>query len=287
MPYLLFSLEKGTEKRLKIERGKPFTFGRSPECDLSLPDPSISKFHAYIDAEFFIRDGSTSGESSLNGTFLNMKKVVIAPLEEGDCIQIGGFSIIVQINDTKSCLTLSDKIEIAHLHLAKTRKRGPAIAFDEAGITLYVNDAAEAFLEISKEKLLKQSIYLLFPGDSPVYELLKVAAYYDERYPSERDLEAESELVNVYAASEHTTCQMAVNREYIPQIGPVFLTFLEPALSQPENDSTRSSNPHLVGWAAVAMDALEVVQEMPLAKFTILTVAAILVGLGIAYIRNQ
>ena len=63
--------------------------GRSPDCEIFLDDVTVSRRHAVIarsgDA-FRIED-----EGSLNGTFVNKKRVESAELEDGDELQIGKY----------------------------------------------------------------------------------------------------------------------------------------------------------------------------------------------------
>ena len=68
-----------------------FVVGRSTECQLSLDDPLVSRKHAVIvqrDGGFFVND-----QGSLNGTFVNRKRVESAQLEDGDELQIGKYRL--------------------------------------------------------------------------------------------------------------------------------------------------------------------------------------------------
>jgi pSer/pThr/pTyr-binding forkhead associated (FHA) protein len=67
------------------------TVGRSPECDVFLDDVTVSRRHAEVlrrDQHFFIED-----KGSLNGTFLNRRRIESAPLEDGDELQIGKYKL--------------------------------------------------------------------------------------------------------------------------------------------------------------------------------------------------
>ena len=65
--------------------------GRSPDCEIFLDDVTVSRRHAVVlrrgDA-FAIED-----EGSLNGTFVNRKRVEGSDLEDGDEIQIGKYRL--------------------------------------------------------------------------------------------------------------------------------------------------------------------------------------------------
>ena len=65
--------------------------GRSPECDVFLDDVTVSRRHAELvrDAETFtIRD-----LGSLNGTYVNRKRIESVVLEDDDEVQIGKYRL--------------------------------------------------------------------------------------------------------------------------------------------------------------------------------------------------
>jgi hypothetical protein len=65
--------------------------GRSPECDVFLDDVTVSRKHAEL-----VRDGDTftiSDLGSLNGTFVNKKRIESAELEDDDEVQIGKYRL--------------------------------------------------------------------------------------------------------------------------------------------------------------------------------------------------
>ena len=69
--------------------GGQTTIGRSPDCGIFLDDVTVSRKHASVlqrDAAFVIED-----QGSLNGTFVNRKRVDSARLDDGDEIQIGKY----------------------------------------------------------------------------------------------------------------------------------------------------------------------------------------------------
>jgi len=70
-------------------KGERTIIGRSPDCDIFLDDVTVSRRHAALverDAAFFIED-----QGSLNGTFLNRKRIESGQLEDGDELQIGKY----------------------------------------------------------------------------------------------------------------------------------------------------------------------------------------------------
>jgi pSer/pThr/pTyr-binding forkhead associated (FHA) protein len=65
--------------------------GRSPECDVFLDDVTVSRRHAEL-----VRDGETfriTDLGSLNGTFVNKKRIETAELEDDDELQIGKYRL--------------------------------------------------------------------------------------------------------------------------------------------------------------------------------------------------
>ena len=69
--------------------GERTRIGRSPDCDIFLDDVTVSRNHAVLVEEngsFFVED-----QGSLNGTFVNRRRIDRAPLEEGDELQVGKY----------------------------------------------------------------------------------------------------------------------------------------------------------------------------------------------------
>jgi len=67
------------------------TIGRSPDCGIFLDDVTVSRKHAVLtnkNGTFTIED-----QGSLNGTFVNRKRVEGAELEDGDELQIGKYRL--------------------------------------------------------------------------------------------------------------------------------------------------------------------------------------------------
>ena len=72
-------------------QGAQTTIGRSPDCGIFLDDVTVSRRHAVLVEEngrFRIED-----QGSLNGTFVNRKRVDAAELADGDEVQIGKYRL--------------------------------------------------------------------------------------------------------------------------------------------------------------------------------------------------
>lgn len=102
---LRLQLEGDTERTIAVERDE-FKMGRSPECNLHLPLPSISRCHAR-----FVKTASgvwtVEDLGSKNGTLLN-ERLVISPekVNHGDLIQLGNVCIGVILTDLPQTKTL-------------------------------------------------------------------------------------------------------------------------------------------------------------------------------------
>lgn len=77
----------GTEKIYRLQTHRPFTVGRDPGNDIILRDPKVSRHHAEIVFErgFFVLHDLASA----NGSFVNGKRVRVAPLTHGSRLRLG------------------------------------------------------------------------------------------------------------------------------------------------------------------------------------------------------
>src|ERR1700751_5658826 len=69
--------------------GERTRIGRSPDCEIFLDDVTVSRNHAVRGEEngkFHVED-----QGSLNGTFVNRRRIDKAPLANGDELQIGKY----------------------------------------------------------------------------------------------------------------------------------------------------------------------------------------------------
>ena len=71
--------------------GERTTIGRSPECAIFLDDVTVSRDHAVViqrDGAFVIED-----QGSLNGTFVNRRRIESTTIDDGDELQIGKYRL--------------------------------------------------------------------------------------------------------------------------------------------------------------------------------------------------
>ena len=71
--------------------GDRTVIGRSPDCDIFLDDVTVSRRHALL-----VREGGRfriEDQGSLNGTFVNRRRIESAELENGDELQIGKYRL--------------------------------------------------------------------------------------------------------------------------------------------------------------------------------------------------
>ena len=69
--------------------GERTRIGRSPDCDIFLDDVTVSRDHAVLvehEGTYTVED-----QGSLNGTFVNRRRIDSARLENGDEVQVGKY----------------------------------------------------------------------------------------------------------------------------------------------------------------------------------------------------
>ena len=74
-----------------VQRQKSLTIGRRPDSDVFLDDVTVSRDHALVvrrGGEFHLDD-----LGSLNGTYVNRRRIDSHKLEDGDELQIGKYKL--------------------------------------------------------------------------------------------------------------------------------------------------------------------------------------------------
>ena len=157
MPYLLDQ----AGRRLSLA-GQVTVLGRSPRCDIVIPDRRVSRRHAEI--RWDGKAATLHDLNSANGTFLNGRRVT-APrtLQDGDEITVAG--ITFTFRDPEATLRLGDS---------------PLLVVDRASGEVWVNRMP--ILLSPKEQALFD---LLYKGNGRVYNKAEIAAAVWPEYRAE------------------------------------------------------------------------------------------------------
>ena len=74
-----------------VPQGERTTIGRSPDCDIFLDDVTVSRDHAILvrrGGDYYLDDCG-----SLNGTYVNRRRIESHHLSDGDELQIGKYKL--------------------------------------------------------------------------------------------------------------------------------------------------------------------------------------------------
>ncbi len=94
-------------QRSKLKPNSTVTIGRDFECMFHLPDRSVGRKHAIVTVDEL---GVTIKDlNSLNGTYVNNKKVAEKSLKDGDIISIGKYNILYKNNELTLCVETETK----------------------------------------------------------------------------------------------------------------------------------------------------------------------------------
>src|SRR4030067_1171630 len=91
MPELVVKFEERVIERVVTEK-KRVSIGRTPDNDIVLDNRGVSRKHAQI--EFNNNSALIIDNESLNGTFVNNRKVTEEVLKDSDVINIGKFTLL-------------------------------------------------------------------------------------------------------------------------------------------------------------------------------------------------
>jgi hypothetical protein len=90
-PALIVRSGGGRTGETFVPESERTTIGRSPECEIFLDDVTVSRKHAVLvrtPEGFLIED-----QGSLNGTFLNRRRIESGELSDGDEVQVGKYRL--------------------------------------------------------------------------------------------------------------------------------------------------------------------------------------------------
>ena len=109
MALLFFEKANGERVEVAIE-GDPLSIGRGPTADVSLDDVEVSRHHCALllwEDDWVLKDGG-----SINGTWVNQKRVPIAILKDGDIIRIGKTELEFRAEERQRGKSLSATLQL-------------------------------------------------------------------------------------------------------------------------------------------------------------------------------
>jgi hypothetical protein len=163
MPEILIKFEDKILEKFVTEK-KRVTIGRTPDNDIVLENRAISRRHAII--EFGEQNAIIMDNESLNGTFVNSRKVTEEILKDNDIITIGKYNLVYHaevkregalfgMDGTMVLQTKKQKELLAKDKLAKelTTEAGCSILLGEAGADKDQYPLSHSVVTIGKSKL--------------------------------------------------------------------------------------------------------------------------------------
>jgi pSer/pThr/pTyr-binding forkhead associated (FHA) protein len=160
MPEIVVRYEDKVIERLVTQK-KIINIGRSSDNDIILDNKAVSRKHAQI--EFGDDSALIIDNESLNGTFVNKRKISEEILKDKDQITIGKFDLVYHQNAPKD-LKLSDLDGTRILH---TKKQKELLQKDEKSKEIIAKAGCSVLLGVQNTKV--NQFYL----DKPVITLGK------------------------------------------------------------------------------------------------------------------
>ena len=131
---LVVKQKNGQAREFQFTKG-PISIGRAANCQIFLPDRSVSKQHAIIsaagDGKWIVED-----QGSANKSYLNDEEIHKAEIKTGDCLRIIDFTIEINLEDN----THADK----PIHLEDTFHLEAALAIPPHETVVRKTDAEHA-----------------------------------------------------------------------------------------------------------------------------------------------
>ncbi len=153
MPEIIVKFEDKVIEKFITEK-KRITIGRTPDNDIVLDNRGVSRRHAQI--EFNENQALIIDNESLNGTFVNSRRVSEEVLKDNDAINIGKFTLVFHPAADKS----TSPFEMDGTMVLQTRKQRDLLAKDqrnkkltsEAGGSLLLGEAGADFEQFSIDR---------------------------------------------------------------------------------------------------------------------------------------
>ena len=119
MARLDFYLNGQLTLKLKLD-DRPYLIGRSNDCDIMLPDPKVSRKHAYLepDGEAWVLENRGMNGTRVNAELVNERK----HLEYGDRIYIENYILLLTHDDAGDMFSVLEQTGTAH-RIPRTPRR--------------------------------------------------------------------------------------------------------------------------------------------------------------------
>jgi pSer/pThr/pTyr-binding forkhead associated (FHA) protein len=153
MPEIIVKFEDKVIEKFITEK-KRITIGRTPDNDIVLDNRGVSRRHAQI--EFNDNQALIIDNESLNGTFVNSRRVSEEVLKDNDAINIGKFTLVFHAAADKG----ASPFEMDGTMVLQTKKQRELLAKDqrnkklttEAGSSLLLGEAGADFEQYSIDR---------------------------------------------------------------------------------------------------------------------------------------
>jgi len=124
MPEIIVKFEDKVIEKFITEK-KRITIGRTPDNDIVLDNRGVSRRHAQI--EFGENQAVIIDNESLNGTFVNSRRVSEEILKDNDTINIGKYALVFHTNTDRT----SSPFEMDGTMVLQTKKQRELLAKDQ------------------------------------------------------------------------------------------------------------------------------------------------------------
>ncbi len=139
MPEIIVKYEEKVIEKFITEK-KRVTVGRTPDNDIVLDNRGVSRRHAQI--EFGDEQAVIIDNESLNGTFVNARRISEEILKDNDSITIGKYNLVYHVNVEKS----GNPFEADGTMILQTKKQRELLAKDERNRDLVTQAGASVLL---------------------------------------------------------------------------------------------------------------------------------------------
>ena len=143
----------------------PVTIGRSRDCDICLPDPSVSRRHVSMvkrEGQWFVTDLGGRHGTTLNGVRLKQDQPVVAA--DGDFIRIGPYTFRLLFGPQKPGILASTDQEIAADTIVERVSNREIGTLAQRRLELLCDGAVTIHLASDEERLAETIVQLALAG---------------------------------------------------------------------------------------------------------------------------